>query len=176
MFIINNSMTKEEYIEFNEYHLTHSNEGKKMFKMLHLLTPIISLCIISIYYVITDNLLVVSITAIILALITLLFSLNIKKIIFKSLKKNINNLEKNGKLPFSNESTIILDDDFIREKTSLTESNIKFESIEKIVESKNALYIYIGAIQAIVIPYRSFTSNEEKIDFLNLLNSKTSKL
>lgn len=59
-----------------------------------------------------------------------------------SMKKNIKKLTKNGKLPFSEEGTLIFDDDFISDINSTTESKTRYTSVQNAVLLKR-LFIFI---------------------------------
>jgi len=67
------------------------------------------------------------------------------------------------------------DDDCIIEKAVKTQTSIQYDAIEKIVCSDQAIYVYFSAIQAFVIPFRTFESDEHKNDFLVFLKEKSTK-
>ena len=175
MYQFKNSVTEDDYLAFNEYHLLHSAQGKKAVNMFRILTPILSLLAIVIFWVanVSQELLVAEIIA--LSLVSIIMAFYSKKMLLKTIKNNLKRLKKDGKLPFSKETTIIFDEERIHEKSIEAESSILYTSIEKIGEGDQAIYIYFSALQAFILPYRSFESDEQKNEFLSFLNTKCQK-
>ena len=172
MFEFNIVLTEQDYIRFNQYHMTHSANGKKAILLLRLLMPIISLCALLIFVVADADPTLILIEAIVLGLLSIFFIFYGKKILLKSVAKNISKLKKDGKLPFNQESTITFDETHILEKTDLNESKISYQIIEKIAETENAIYIYFSAMQAYIIPNTVFESNEHRKELLDFMYTK----
>lgn len=175
MFQINNSITTEDYLTFNEYHLLHSEQGKRAINMYRILAPVLSLFAIVIFWIadVSQVLLITEIIA--LSIVSIVMAFYSKKMLIKSVKKNIRKLEKDGKLPFSKESTITFNDDNIHEKTVQTETRVQYSAIDKIILGDQAIYVYFSSIQAFIFPYRSFESDEQKNEFIAFLNAKCKK-
>ena len=175
MFQIKNSITEHDYLAFNEYHLLHSEQGKRAINMFRILTPVLSLLVIVIFWIaeVSQVLLITEIIA--LSIVSIVMAFYSKKILLKSVKKNIRKLEKDGKLPFNKESTITFNDDSLHEKTIQTETSIQYAAIDKIIQGDQAIYVYFSAIQAFIFPYRSFESDEQKNEFITFLNAKCEK-
>jgi len=110
--------------------------------------------------------------AILLSIISILWIIFAKKIYLSSIKSNIKKLRKHGKLPFSNEGTLVFDEEFINDISSLTEVKTRYSSVEKIGITETAIYIYISAMQAYIVPQTCFKSEEEMKNLLNFLASK----
>ncbi|MBU1142561.1 MAG: YcxB family protein [Firmicutes bacterium] len=175
MFQIKNSITKDDYLVFNQYHLLHSEQGKRAINMFRILTPVVSLLAIVIFWIaeVSQTLLIAEIIA--LSIVSIVMAFYSKKILLKSIKKNIRKLEKDGKLPFNKETTITFNDDSLHEKTIHTETSIQYAAIEKIIQGDQAIYVYFSALQAFIFPYRSFESDEQKNEFITFLNAKCGK-
>ena len=172
MFQIKNSITKDDYLSFNQYHLLHSEQGKRAINMYRIVTPVLSLLAIVIFWIaeVSQMLLITEIIA--LSIVSIVMAFYSKKLLLKSIKKNIRKLEKDGKLPFNKESTITFNDDSFQEKTIQTETSIQYTAIEKIVQGDQAIYVYISSLQAFIFPYRLFESDEQKSEFITFLNAK----
>jgi len=90
------------------------------------------------------------------------------------MKSQIKNAMKYGK--FNNKDVILrFDENIITEITDKNENKIKYSIIEKIALGKAAVYIYIGALQAFIIPFWVFESEQQKVDFLDFINQKNFK-
>lgn len=175
MFHIEKTITLEDYLAFNEYHLIHSKQGKKALLMFKILTPFLSFLAILVFWIAEADIDLIIALIITLSIVSIIMSFYSKKIWLKAIKNNIIKLEKDGKLPFEKVSTFILNDDCIIEKGAKTQTSIQYDAIEKIVCSDQAIYVYFSAIQAFVIPFRSFESDEHKNDFLAFLEEKSTK-
>jgi hypothetical protein len=172
MFEYNIILTEQDYITFNQYHMSHSANGKKAILMFRLLMPIISLCALLIFWIAEADPTLILVEAIVLGLLSVYFFFYSKKILMKSVIKTVAKLRKEGKLPFNQESTITFDETHILEKTDLNESKISYQMIEKIADMKDAIYIYFSAMQAYIIPNSVFESDEHKKEFLDFMHTK----
>jgi hypothetical protein len=172
MYQFTNSVTEEDYLAFNEYHLLHSAQGKKALMTFRILTPVLSLLAIVIFWIanVSQELLIAEIIA--LSLVSIIMAFFSKNMLLKTIKNNLKRLKKDGKLPFSKETVITFDEERLHEKSIDAESSINYSSIEKIGEGDQAIYIYFSALQAFILPYRSFESDEQRHEFLSFLNTK----
>lgn len=84
-------------------------------------------------------------------------------------------IKKEGKLPYGKEVFARFDDQLFMETANGNESKIDYANIEKIAVGQKAIYIYIGAIQAFIIPFSVFEDEEKREEFLTFLNHKKSE-
>jgi len=79
-------------------------------------------------------------------------------------------IEKNPN--FAKEKEVILKPNkFIATYVDNSQREINFESIYRIVENNDKIYILNKKYQALlIIPYEAFKDNDEKLDFLKLVN------
>jgi len=89
------------------------------------------------------------------------------------LKTTIKLKKKDGKLPYGKNVLILFDEDFFYETTNEAEMKIKYSSIEKTAIGNSAIYIFIGAMQAFIIPLSVFETEKQKSAFLAFVNSKS---
>lgn len=165
-------LDEKDYIEFNDYHLSNSVAGKKAVNLIRILVPLLFLCAISIFLIANADgelIITLAITAVVVSILMVFFS---KKILIISMSKSIKRLKKDGKLPFNGEVIITFDEDGIHEKTLNSESKINYTLVEKIGQNKQAIYIYMSAVQAYIIPLSCFESDVKKIEFLEFLDKK----
>jgi hypothetical protein len=88
------------------------------------------------------------------------------------LKLNIWIMKKSGKLPFSKNVSLSFYDGHFDQVTETAETKTKYSAIERVSEGKAAVYIYIGAIQAFIIPLAAFESESQKAEFMAFLRGK----
>jgi len=164
MYIFDYNLYDSDYLEFNKFHHRISPTTQKIF---YVLTAICALGCLIIFF--GQGRYVVSV---ILFAIVAGITFGFKHIITLILKININSLKKKGKLPFGKTVKIHFDRDYIHEISEMAESKVNYENIEKIAEEKHGVYVYIGAIQAFIIPHRAFASQQQKSEFLSFINEK----
>lgn len=86
-------------------------------------------------------------------------------------KKHIEKLIKEGKnIGVLGQHSILLTKNGITAIKGSSKSKMNWRSIENISETEEHIYIYIGSIEAYMIPLRAFKNEEEKIAFINKLN------
>ena len=96
-----------------------------------------------------------------------------KYFIIVFLKFYIKMLKKNGKMPYSNISTMQFFEEHFEEITPNSKSDIKYSAILKVDTSENNdMYIYINSIAAYIIPFRAFKSLKEQEEFLCFIKEK----
>lgn len=96
-----------------------------------------------------------------------------RKLVQYKIRKNMKVMAQTGKMPYGEEITRTFDEEKMSSMTADTESSRGYSSIEKIVLGENAMYLYIYAASAVILPYRAFAGNEEKEAFLRFIQEKT---
>ena len=77
-------------------------------------------------------------------------------------------------LPYGQEVELEFEEDHFTEKLPGSESKSDYSRVIKIVTDKQAIYVYVSAIQALIIPFRVFENPSDRVNFLNFLHEKTS--
>ncbi|RPF47342.1 YcxB-like protein [Hydrogenoanaerobacterium saccharovorans] len=172
MIKIDYKLNENDYLMFNEYHLLNSYTGKKSLTTFRMMLPIISLLAILIFFIASADLELILIEVALLFILSIVWIIFSKNMLIISMKKNIKKLTKDGKLPFSEEGTLIFDDDFISDKNSTTESKTRYTSVQKFCITDKAVYIYFSAVQAYIVPFSAFLTETDKQDFINFINQK----
>lgn len=158
-------LREEDYINFNIDHAKKSASLKKNLMLQRVMGPIIFLAFpflikkqteIPMWYWIT----IFSITSIVwFVFYPRYFNWRMKKSVRKMLKEGSN------KNLFSERKIKILETGIL-ETTSIGETNLKWDQIDKIEETDDYIYIYISSISAHIIPKRIFKNENEKQIFL----------
>lgn len=96
------------------------------------------------------------------------------KIMEKSMSKVTLAYVKSGKAnDFIGPQTLKLTDSHIEEHNAGITSQIQYSTVERVFSGHGLLYIYIGAVKAIILPVSAFPDEEGKKAFLQLLSNKT---
>lgn len=159
---INFEVTKEDYINFNLYHLENSKSQKNTFNILRYAIPIIFS--VPIYFIGTSLFKQPSIYWIIVALIfstiwILTYPKQYKKLIAKETNKILR--EGDNSSIFGSKSLEIVDETIVV-KGDFTSETVSVESIKDIKIYDDMILIYISGFMAHIIPRRYLDEDIEK--------------
>ena len=160
MFKFNITLDDNDYFEACKYHYFKSPSGRRSVIFFRIFMLIFFAAVLyfsairnadfgsSVYVMATIILAIVfSIGAILLVVFT-------KPLLQISMRGNLNNLKKTGKLPYSKILTLLFEEECFTAITLDEESKTKYSAIERIVEADNAVHLYISSIQIHFIPLR----------------------
>lgn len=176
MFEFKVNLVDDDFILFNQYHLLNSPNGKKSLLYFKYIIPFICFIFVLIFFIAGADTQLVLIQAIVMTIFSIFWIGFSKKMILKSMKKNLIKMKKDGRLPYSNEATIKFDEASIYEITPNTENRTNYSLIEKIAVTEQAIYFYFSSVQAYIIPMTVFSGEIEKQKFLEFINLKADNL
>ena len=172
MFEFKTTLDDDDYLLFNQYHLLNSPTGKKSLIFFRFIIPFICLVFVVIFFIAGVDFQLILIEAIVMTILSIIWVGFSKKMILISMNRRIKKMKKEGRLPYSNEATLMFDDEIIHEITPNTEIKTKYSLIEKIAVTEKAIYIYFSFVQAYILPVTAFSNEMEKIKFLEFINLK----
>ncbi len=172
MFEFTIHLEEDDYIQFNLYHYFNSPSNKKTILLTNLLMPLISILFIASLIMNKSDLLLIIINVILLSFASLFWFLIRKKIVLYTITRRIQGMKKDGKLPFNSTSTIKFEEELIYETNPRSESKILYSSIEKVIETNTAIYLYISSVQSLLLPKNVFLDEIQKANFLAFINEK----
>jgi len=173
MFQFNYTLSEKDYYDFNEYHLLNSPMNKKGILFYCILLPVLLASMILFFWLRYQNfiqILIMIIAASILSALWILFLL--KKLLLLNMKSQIKRIKKLGKVVWGVETAVSFGEEFISDISELGESKFKYSVVEKIAVGKTAVYVYIEALRALILPFPVFESEEQKQEFLSFINNK----
>ena len=172
MYSFNFMLTKADYEEFNMLLFTYRSYRIliRVFRiiMLVLIGFLLLGAIFSPEGVRTGN-------VVFLVIVGLGITIGFKPFALLIIRLTIAMLKKQGKLPYGIETQMRFDCDSYTTITDTTESMIKYSTVERIVEGRRAVYLYIGSIQASIIPLSAFESYAQKDEFVAFIGGKISR-
>lgn len=169
-------LSEKDYFEFNKYHMSDSDDMKKLNLIVKLCLPAVFL-IELIYFIIRGD----DIYSLVIALISYVvafvaFIAILKPVSLWLTKLHIRFMKKNGKLPYSDLSIMEFYDDYFVEKTANTKTELQYDAIYKVrVNEPKAVYIYQNAVLGYVIPFEAFASDDERNKFIDFICEKIKK-
>ena len=155
-------VNKDDYINFNLYHLQNSKTHKKMFNILRYIIPIVFFILIymigtkifnqpSIYWIIV---------AIIFSVLWILkYPKQYKRLIIKQTDKILNEGDNSS---IFGRKTLEITDKFIEVKGEFTSEKVSLESIKEVKVYEDMILIYISGFMAHIIPRRYLDTETEK--------------
>jgi len=170
--VVEYERTLDDLIWFNQFHIAHSPSIKRQILLwrisFSLLTVFLSL---GVMYLISRNkplsYLAYTISVIGGFFIFLIYpSLNRSSIIRRTRKL----LSEGDNKPILGHQTITVLPEGLFCKTYSGESRLNWSSIHKIEGDKTYIFLYISAINAIIIPKRAFLTKKSEEEFMNLID------
>lgn len=167
---LNYELTHEDYIEFNVYHVAHSEIMRRSLILIRFGVPILlvfipfllaKLTVIPFrYWMIT------------LSIAALIHIWSYPKYADKTLRKKISKMLKEGKSKsLLGQMKMTISENGIWNVYAHTESKSSWDVVERIVVTTKYVYIYIGSVAAYIVPFRAFSVAEEKSQFIDALTN-----
>lgn len=171
--VIKYKNTLDDYIEYINIYRNLSLK-ERIIRMLQIITLPIGCLFIILYnirkYRSINTLFMI--TIIVLIIISILWIIFIPKFIDFSNKRDIKKLVKNNPEMLLKKQINVQNKSICLLKSTSSEC-ISISDIKNIIEKKDNIYIFKNKnIIYAIIPIKAFKSNEEKLEFLNLLNKK----
>ena len=157
------NFSEEDYIRYNVFASKHLRLGRRSRNITRFSIPFFALCILLIFIVSGKDSDLIMIEAAFLAVLSVVWIALTPKMVDSSIRRNIKKAKKDGKIPTFSEAEIEFRDDDIVEKTQRSVSQVKYEDVEKVYFTKNYIYIFVGVVQAIVIPRSCLGGDWEKV-------------
>ena len=163
---LNVSVTENDFIIFNEYYMKNSNQGKRSTLLSRLLLPAVFLVIIMICLVAKADFTVIILEVIIFSITTVVWELKIPSFIRNNIKRNIETVKNDGKLPYHENAEFEFNDEAIIETTTNSVLKIKYSDVLSVKSTDEYIYIFFGATQAFIIPRRCIGNEYDLEEFL----------
>lgn len=179
MFRFQVRLTEEDYYTYNEYHNILSEQGKKQVRTMKILLSILALMIVAGLFlmgeVVTKETIVFA--GIVFGLALLVMHLTYVPILKKSIKKQIQVMKQNGKLPFASETTLEFYDEYFVDIAPLVKTETSYAAVEKIVVLKGKfVFIYTSSVGAHLLPMSAFESASHFECFMQFIATKNSNI
>lgn len=169
------NLTDEDYLAFNVFHNLESKNGKKMVRKGRMIFSGMIILLSAAYVLLKgwgiDSMLYLALVT----PITVIYLACHKKLLIRSMKKHIQQLKKNGKLPFDPESTLEFYEDRFAEITPTCRSERDYTIFERICVLKDRyLLLYNSSIGAYILPIPQIKEQVDLQEFLDFIMSKCS--
>jgi hypothetical protein len=175
MYVFYYELTQKDFLTFFAYNSAKSKSRKSVQRyMVFFLTVLIFIVAVTATHSAESRpwFAIVLITVIFAVVTNVFIWLTVKPLTALILKLNFKMMKKDGKLPFGFPTTLTFENDYILDASERAETKLFYPTVVKIAESPDAIYVYINAIEALVLPHRVFESGEQKQELLRFLRGK----
>ena len=148
------TLNDEDYIAYNIFHLSYSQQSRKMIRFGRWMMFMVSIMAIFIFVIAGADKDLIGIEAVMLLPVSIIWFIRYPKSAEKTIKKRINRLKKEGKLPYEPHTTLELSECEIIEKTEHSVSRYSYTDIKDVQRSGQYIYLIKGALEAVIIPVR----------------------
>ncbi len=173
MYTFQYEYTNDDHLEFMLCHYFSNPAYRKRVMMNRYLIPAMNMAIAILLGSIFDDLLT---NCTIFGVPSAAWILFHRKRMVWNIRRNMKWVEKTGKHCYSGVSRTVFGEEKITEITEDSETSIHYSAIERIIVGKNALYLYRCATTVLALPFRVFTTEEEKEAFLAFIRQKTNAI
>jgi len=160
------NLKEDDYVNFNMYHINHSKTGVRTLKIQRYLPPAIIVTTFLLMVIILDSSLGVMLTMSILMSISWIFFF--PKYFQRSVKQNVKKMlregDNNGML---GKQHLIMNEEGVVVNSKFGETKVSWEGLKKFTEDQNYLYLYVGAMNAFLIPKQQLSNIAEVKKYLN---------
>jgi hypothetical protein len=159
-------LKKEDYINFNIYHIKNSKVIRKTLLAQRYIVPIIFLVIPLLFGRFNE----IPFFPLSIALIWIIFY---PKYFMSVTMKRVSKMIEEGKNnDLLGNHIVIVDEEGLVEKSKNGENSINWMGVERIVSTESYFFIYVSSISACIVPKSSFDNESSRDIFFEFINRK----
>lgn len=167
-------LTLDDYIAFNLAHFKQDRNTRRRRLIARIMGPVLLIAaagLIMLYVGRFDTLVTV-----IYGIFAVLWVITYPSYEEKRLKKNLQKMLESSENRFIlGDRTLMLGEAEFISSGEKNENRCRYELIERMCADDGHFYLYVGAANAVIIPFSAFGSEREKQEFVALLTEKVQK-
>ena len=158
-------LSDEDYLRFNMFHVRCSPMGRRQVRKLRVLYPVVCAVTTAVLFLImrVREPAVMALELAVMAAVAVILCVRVPRDLEKNVERNIRRMKMDGKLPYDADSEVELDETGIVSRTDRGETRIGYKDVEGIYSESDYLYIYFGAVQALIFPARCLGGEKENV-------------
>lgn len=169
-------ISEDDYIEFCGYNLSNTPLGRKNLNAVRISIPVFAICVLVIMWVLKVSQTLLIIEVALLVPFSVLWVVFAKRILLWNTRRLIKKLKSTGKPPYSEEGTLIFEDESIVDSNDCAETRVKYSAVNKLCVTEAAIYVYFSSMQqAVVLPKSAFENNANMENLIAFLKDKISE-
>lgn len=156
------NLTEKEFYHFN-YYTAWAAPERKSYRLWYLLRVLLLYGAVALLYIAINHSDQWEIDLLIFGVIGLLYFLMIPFLVKRSIRSRVKNiLSKKENQFILQDSEVIIDDNSILDKDSVSESKYDWDAIIRSAETEDCFYLYTNSYHAIVIPKRILSESDNR--------------
>ena len=161
-------INEEDYMKFNVFYQKYSKMGKRQTNTMRILFPFMALLFFMIFVIAGAKTRLIITEAIGLTIASIIWCIFTPSIMEFNVRRHINKLKADGKLPYHPYAEVELQDSMIVEKSEQGEIHVNYKDIENIYTDEDYLYVFYSATQALIFPYNCLGDDKERVvEYIN---------
>lgn len=166
-------ITAEDFIAFNRYFMLHNARAKRNMTKDRVLGAIFILGAGGLFGSLQNHMSAVWIS--VFALCAIVYFFIAPKLLLNSMANRVRKMLKNASSTILGAKTMTLGEEQLRLQGDGEDSTYTYEKVEKIEEDLERYYIFVGELEALILPKEAFTSDAQKTQFFDFLQGKIKK-
>lgn len=168
---ISYQLTEKDFLDFNIHHAKNSSHIQKSILIQRISGPIIFL--IAPFFATKQSGITIWYWFVLFGIVSIIWFIFYPKYIYWEISRKTMKIIKEGENKnILGEKTIVLTSENIIETGLSNEEKIKLNSIQKIEETEDHLFIYISSMSAFIIPLRAFEDSKSKDEFIKKIKEQ----
>ena len=160
-----------DYLQFCEYQLTHSKQGKRTILLQRLALPLVSLAMVIAFIVFHASTRAIIIEIISLGIASVIWVTGTPEMLKSNVRRDFYKKKNKGKLPYRESSILEFGDEGITEISGSYSETTPYSSITSMAKSDDRLFVFTDGANGFVIPFNDAAKNGRKVS--KLLSEKT---
>ena len=160
-----------DYLQFCEYQLTHSKQGKRTILLQRLSLPLVSLAMVIGFIAFHASTRALVIEIVTLGIASVIWVLGAPGMLKSNIRRDFYKKRNSGRLPYRETSMLDFGDEGITEISGSYSETTPYSSITSIVKADDRLYVYTDGDKGFIIPFDDAARNGRKA--AKLLKEKT---
>ncbi|WP_075618288.1 YcxB family protein [Paenisporosarcina indica] len=163
---ISYNLTEDDYISFNLYHMNNSKTGIRALRIQRFLLPVFIIALSYFMTLILDtSLSAMLVTSLLFSIVWIIFY---PKYFTRTIAKNVKKMLKEGdNKGILGDQHMSIKEDGIVVTTKFGETKVSWEGLKTLKEDDNNFYLYVGAMNAYLIPKRQIAVSNELRTYIN---------
>ncbi len=168
--VIQYQPTLEDLLAFNRYHIDHSPSLRRYHQYVRIGTSVLCIvvCLVTFYALTQSFRIPIAFYAIAFGL-GIFFYFALPSMIWSSTKKRIERMFREGQNKgMAKLTTLSIGQDSMEANNGLSTSKLVWSAIEKMSVTDEYIFMYVSAMNAVVVPKRAFATEAQRQEFIQL--------
>ena len=175
--ILHYALPEDAFFDYNVYYSTQSPAQQKHIQKWRTLPPLVwtLMAVSSVVFLNTLELHIRIMIVLACSIASIVWYIRYPGIFERAIIKVLKRWFAEGKYnEYIGDFTLELTEDGLRESAPGRVTEVGYDKIQSIIEDKRWIYIFVGSITAIIVPYAAFATREDKEHFIAVLEEKRS--